>query len=182
MIETWAPVMGYEGYYEVSTLGQVRSINHDPRVLPYHYLKQKTGRTGYSTVNLAFISKPRTTTVHTIVARAFIGPCPIGHEVNHIDGIKSNCRLDNLEYLTRSDNAKHAVATGLWNLHNLHSGNRKGERNGRAKLTPEQVQTIRETYDAATIKYGLQSSLAREYNVTSTSIRGIVLRQCWKHI
>ena len=104
IIERWRAVPGYDAY-EVSDLGRVR---RGPRVL-----RDQPHNGGYRHVQLWTDGKPRTGLLHVLVARAFIGPTPADHDVNHIDGDKSNNTLSNLEYATRSENNRHAYRIGL---------------------------------------------------------------------
>lgn len=105
-MERWKPVAGWPAY-EVSDQGRVRRADGRPRRTPI-------GSNGYATVQLWAAGRPRNFLVHTLVAQAFLGPAPAGHEVNHIDGDKTNPAAANLEYVTRSQNMLHAVATGLF--------------------------------------------------------------------
>lgn len=121
--ETWKPVVGFEGAYEVSDLGQVRSVDRSWRQKSKSgsdYLHKKKGKllrpgiggNGYPTVVLG--RKAGSKTVHSLVAASFLGPCPIGQEVRHRNGDRADPRLSNLEYGTRSQNIKDAVAHGTW--------------------------------------------------------------------
>ena len=116
MSEEWRPVVGYEGLYEVSNLGRVRScarvvffINgkHKPYQSRIKALRINQG--GYVLVTLSKNCKRRSFTVHKLVARAFLGPCEEGIEVNHKDEDKTNNRLDNLEYCTKKYNANYGT-------------------------------------------------------------------------
>lgn len=117
--ETWRPVVGYEGAYEVSDLGRVRSLDrmvyagrgrereHVGRVLSVH-----TGDK-YSKVRLKLDGDGGTTwNVHTLVALAFLGPCPEGAEVCHENGDAHDNRPANLRYDTHSANMHDRVAHG----------------------------------------------------------------------
>ena len=96
MEEVWKPVVGYEGLYEVSNLGMVRSR----RCL----LSQQTNNFGYKTVMLYKNGKPKRMTIHRIVANAFI-PNPLNYsQINHIDENKENNCVSNLEWCTPSTN------------------------------------------------------------------------------
>ncbi|WP_442965127.1 HNH endonuclease [Pseudomonas sp. ESBL1] len=99
------------------------------------------------------------------------GPCPEGQEVNHIDGNKQNPRLDNLEYVTRSENMRHAFRTGLLS--------RDGARNSKAALTEDDVRAIRSEY---TGEYGQCASFARRYGVSHSAIQDIVHGRNWTHL
>ncbi len=109
-METWKAVPGFEGRYEVSDHGRVR--NSQGRVL-----SPNAQNSGYQIVHL--YSGGRGTRVvrlvHRIVAAAFVSASPQDHEVNHIDGVKTNNVASNLEWVTRSGNIRHSVALGLFN-------------------------------------------------------------------
>lgn len=119
-MEQWRDIPGYEGRYQVSDTGCVRSIDRCVRAVAKNgreYNRRVVGVVlrygmcrGYKIVNLY---PQGTIAVHLIVARVFV-PNPAGlPEVNHVDGIKANCRAENLEWTTKSNNQLHAVALGL---------------------------------------------------------------------
>lgn len=121
MSEQWRPVVGYESTYEVSNLGNVRRSGPAARNgngrgggarLGLH-LKQHSVPGGYQVVQLWQDGRPKMRLVHRLVAEAFLGPVPEGREVNHKDGNKRNNGNANLEYVTHSENNKHAYRTGL---------------------------------------------------------------------
>lgn len=96
--EFWAAVVGYEGDYEVSTMGRIRSLKTDRQ------LATKVSQQGYLCVHLWRDNKRTTAVVHRIVTAAFLGPRPQGLEVCHNDGDKLNASLSNLRYDTRRSN------------------------------------------------------------------------------
>ena len=106
--EIWKtiPVPGFV-YYEVSNLGRVRSYRRGADRM----LKPGLTSVGYYSVALG---RGNTKLVHRLVAEAFIGPCPVGQEVRHKDGSRTNNRADNLEYGTRSENIADAIAHGTY--------------------------------------------------------------------
>ena len=104
--ERWKPVPSFEGLYSVSDWGNVRRDGGNE-------LNAWTSSTGYPIVRLSDGLRRPMVHVHRLVMAAFVGPCPVNKEVNHKDGIKSNPRLENLEYVTRSENLKHAIRLGL---------------------------------------------------------------------
>ena len=121
MQELWQPVKGYEGLYEVSDQGRVRSVARvvphrlkGKKTIPEKILKQGRASHGYLTVSLWQQNKGRTHCVHVLVATAYL-PFEPGLDVNHLDGIKTHNNLANLEWCNRSQNMKHAVANGLSN-------------------------------------------------------------------
>jgi hypothetical protein len=129
--EEWRPIVGWEGVYSVSNLGRVRRDN------TRQILKQAKTPHGYLRINLKYKSLNKMLFISNIVASAFIGPKPKGLQVNHIDGVKSNNRLENLEYVTDKANKQHAVRIGLiqtgdksW-AHLHHERMAHGKRNGR---------------------------------------------------
>lgn len=110
MIETWKSVDGFEGVYEVSDLGRVRSI---PRVTetkrgPWMYrgrvLKNNKGANGYAMVKLKSPGREETKYVHHLVANTFMGPTPDGLDICHNDGDAMNPALSNLRFDTRREN------------------------------------------------------------------------------
>lgn len=124
LIETWADIEGYEGLYQVSTLGRVRSLDRITQCTNCYgnkvdvtirgkLLRGSKDFAGYLVVML-YGSKSRTTCkVHRLVAKAFISNPENKPEVNHIDGDKSNNYVDNLEWVTGSENKAHAYSIGL---------------------------------------------------------------------
>lgn len=165
--ESWRPVVGWEGLYEVSDLGRVRSL---PRKLPRYWMKGrvlKPGRSGnYPAVHLADGPRREMRHLHALVSQAFIGPRPDGHEVNHKDRDHSNARMDNLEYVTHPENVRHCVATG-----------RASARPGtfRGRLTAAQVVEIRASADS-------HRALAQRFAVSPTTIGDVRRRRIWRHI
>jgi hypothetical protein len=127
-VELWRWVPGYEGIYEVSNMGRVRSVDR----LLYHYnwrakekrahkakgrmLRPGKASHGYFTVALG---RGNSRTIHSLVAEAFIGPKPEGCEVLHADGSRDNNHISNLRYGTRSENNLDAVKHGTRDLEKL---------------------------------------------------------------
>lgn len=107
--EQWRPVPGYEGRYEVSDYGRVRSLLRGaPRVL-----RTDPDRNGYLRVRPADVTgRKRATMVHRLVLNAFVGPCPDGQEGRHLNGNNQDNRLTNLAYATHSVNILDKLAHG----------------------------------------------------------------------
>ena len=111
MEEEWRPVKGYEGLYEVSNMGRVKSLHASQSII----MKQATKNDGYVQVNLSKDGVPSKKYVHRLVATAFVRN-PNNYEfVNHKDGNKKNNTVDNLEWCTSSYNMRHAYRNGLTN-------------------------------------------------------------------
>jgi len=172
--EAWKPVPGYEGSYEVSNLGRIKSLS---RLVPQGKQLRQTKECilvqdtsfGYKRINLSVRGKSRKVMVHVIVLHAFTGSRPHGYTVNHIDGNKSNNVLSNLEWLTLSENHSHACAIGV---------RRAGERHPLAKLTTHRVHQIRAMFaNGATI-----TALALSFGVSRRGIGRVVKHQSWRHI
>lgn len=121
MQETWKPVVGYEAEYEVSNTGLVRRSGKAHKTGKGRGGGARIGRLvsmhvtrfGYHHVQLWRHGKPKMKLVHRLVAEAFIGTRPDGQVINHKDGCKTNNVPENLEYVTSSQNNKHAYKTGL---------------------------------------------------------------------
>jgi hypothetical protein len=162
MREEWRPVPGLP--YEASNMGRVRSLR---RMKP---LKPKINTQGYESVGLfdAEAGKIRHRRVNRVVAAAWLGDLPAGMLVNHINGIKNDNRLENLEIITPSENVRHAYATGL-------ARPVRGERHGIAKLTAEAVRAIR-----ADGRH--QKDIAAHYGVTQSAISLVKRGKNWGHV
>lgn len=118
--EIWHPVKEYELYYQVSNLGRVRSIDRDTKNLKYGkiskgiILSQNTHhKNKYMSVMFKVMGNHKRLTVHSLVANAFLENINNLPEVNHKDGNKSNNHVDNLEWVSKSENCNHAIITGL---------------------------------------------------------------------
>jgi hypothetical protein len=113
--EMWLPIQGYEGFYEVSNMGQVRSIlriDIRGRERGGHILRPGLNTQGYPVVVLCKDGLHKTQRVHRLVAAAFI-PNPNNYpHINHINHTRTDARALNLEWCTRSMNMKHCAAHG----------------------------------------------------------------------
>ncbi len=156
---TWRSVSGFP--YDVSSCGKVRNTKTG-RVL-------KPGLTGlgYPQVRLYTHGKQISMLVHRLVAAAFIGPRPAGLVINHIDGDKQNNDVANLEYVTQSDNIKHAHRIGLTNAPS-------GQKHYNAKLTDSQVAAIRVMYANGGCTH---RALAQQFGVGYAQIGRILLNK-----
>lgn len=106
----WQEISNTNGRYQVNEMGEIKSIQ--PGKSPV-ILKPRIDRAGYHTVRLSVNGKQRTCFVHRLVAESFLDAEYGKHEVNHINGIKTDNRVKNLEWVTHAENMQHAFATGL---------------------------------------------------------------------
>lgn len=129
MQEIFKDIIGYEGLYQVSNLGNIKSLKYNREKI----LKLSINRYGYVVITLCKDSKKKLYTVHRLVALAFINNTNNYPVTNHKNGIKTDNKAENLEWCTQQHNIKHAFNIGL---------NHKGENHYARKFTNEQVLTI----------------------------------------
>lgn len=113
MQEIWADIKGYEGLYKISSLGTVKALPNNPTHLKELILTPSKNSSGYLKVELYKDKVSKMYYVHRLVALTFI-PNPYNKpQVNHKDGNKLNNTVENLEWVTKSENQKHAIKHGL---------------------------------------------------------------------
>lgn len=173
--ETWKEVDGYNGIYLVSNLGRVKSIDHyirnkhDSRSLKKgRILKQSMSVKGYLQVSLSKNTKRFSTGAHRLVALHFIPNPQNKPQVNHINGIKHDNRMQNLEWCTNSENQIHAVKNKLTNPNYC-------EKHHNSKLTNEQVKTARRMHELGWSNI----ILSKHYNITATAMSNILRKKTY---
>ena len=181
-MEIFKTIDGYENY-EISNFGRVRTKERKVRYV-HAVTKQELFRntesrlmrtyenriTGYKHIILRKNNKPKTITIHTLVAKNFIIKTnPLFNVVNHIDGNKHNNCVENLEWCTNEYNHKHAMMTGLV---------AKGERIGTSKLNDNCVHAIRYLLN----KGMSQTEISKAFNVSRATIYLIHENKSWKHL
>ena len=170
MKEIWKDIAGYEGRYQVSNLGNVKSMNYG-RTKKEGVMKAGTTSQGYFIVILYnHPKKQKGCTVHRLVAKSFIENPENKRCVNHKNGIKTDNRLENLTWATHSENNQHAYDTGL-------SKGPIGDKHWCSKLTWDIVKDIRRLY--ASGKFTMPE-LADKFKVHTQSIWNIVNNKTWK--
>ena len=132
-MEIWKDVIDYEGLYEMSNLGSIRSQARTGT--KGGILKQKLSNTGYWSVRLSKNGTVRSNNVHRIFAKLFIPnpenkPC-----INHKDGVKSNNDINNLEWCTYKENTAHAIDAGLQTPTHMNLSNVCGKNHPKSKTT-----------------------------------------------
>jgi hypothetical protein len=169
--EEWRSVVGFEGVYSVSNVGQIRRESGSNCCPKDRILKQGPSGRGYLCVRLWKNGKSNPRLSHRIVAAAFLGPCDSQQQVNHKNGIKSDNRIDNLEYVTMQQNMTHAV--------NVLGAVRRGESHPIAKMTDAMVTELRNEYAAVNKSV---KKLAAKYLVSKKCVQLIVQRKTWRHV
>jgi hypothetical protein len=177
--EVWSTIKDYEGLYEVSNMGRVRSLDREQSraivgletyIKKGQVLSPRLQRQGYQLVALFKNGKREDKLIHRIVAEAFI-PNPLKKEtVNHKDNVKGNNVVNNLEWATQSENSKHAFDNGF--------NSNKGEKNPSRKLNNKDVRRIK-----MALGCGISArELGNIYNVHKSTIKSIRTGRNWKHI
>ncbi len=169
--ETWRPVVGFEANYEVSNLARVRRSGVASRSGKGRGGGAQIGRIiavspnwgGYRSVMMWSNGKYYRRLVHVLVARAFLGEPPPKHEVNHLRGKGAGDGVDNLEYLTRSENIIHSYRAGL-------------RKPASAKITSAVAEEIRRVH--AEGEFGCRL-LAKRYGIAKSQIQNIINGRAW---
>ena len=171
----WKDINDFEGLYQISDDGQVKSLTRpiEDRVghrytLSGRILKLNVIKNGYLVVYLSRDGVVYPKYVHALVAEAYI-PNPDGLPVvNHKNGNKKDCSVDNLEWATYSSNNQHAYDTGL---------KPKGSDFYNARLTEQDVKEIRQLG-----KYTTYEEIASKYNVNKATVRDVLLNRTWRNV
>lgn len=168
--EIWVDIKNYEGCYQISNKGRVKSLEREvvsggiTRTQSERILTHWCGKTSlYDCVRLYKNGIGEKFSVHRIVAAHFLDDWDPELEVNHIDGNRYNNAVENLEMCTHQRNMEHAIANDLKNDY--------GEKSRNAKLTNAQAERIRERYYAGGVT---QLELAIEYGVSHQTVSCIV--------
>jgi hypothetical protein len=180
-VEVWKDVSGYEGKYQVSDFGRVKSL---ARIVESRkgifgnkreiLLKPTKNKKGYLRVKLCIVknevSSEKNFYVHSLVLNSFLENPLNKPQVNHKNGIKDDNRVDNLEWATGSENVIHSLENKL-------KVPQKGSEHGMSKLTEKEVLEIRTIGRTKTLK-----EVAKIYNVDMSLISLILLNKIWIHI
>lgn len=170
--EAWLPVVGFEGHYEISDIGNLRRIATGPGTRPGRLNKAFDNR-GYTRFYLSVDSKTYYRSAHRLVYEAFAGPIPDGMHINHKNGVKNDNRLSNLELATPSENTSHGFRVlGRQAVKNPSHGSA----NGRAKINESHVCEIK---DLRSLGWS-QQRIADLYGISQTTVSRIILGRIWK--
>jgi len=171
----WKAIGGYEGQYEVSSRGEIRSLD---RIMPHGVFRRgrpmrtKRDRNGYLTVGLRAHGVQKTLKVHRIVLDAFYGPCPPGHLCGHFNGIRDDNRIENLAWITPKENIRH-----MDEVHFTRKA-RRGEEVHFSKLCASDVIRIRE----ASVFGAKRADLAKVFGIDRATVRLILIGKNWSHL
>ena len=172
MTEIWKDVVGYEKHYKISNLGRVKTLKKGIEKIR----KQSINYDGYANIILSKNGIAKQYKTHRLVALNFIENTLNKETVNHINGIKTDNRVINLEWATRSENMQHAVDTGLKKKVYM-----KGEKNGSSKLKIEDILYIRNNYKPRDNDFN-RKKLSEKFGVSINCIAIIISKKRWKHI
>lgn len=182
-MEIWKDIPGYEGHFQVSSLGRVKSLE---RVVENHLVlhgkprkrlmrvPEKIRKTppnkfsGYPEVSLSVNGETKLHHVHKLVTTAFIGQTPAGLEVRHKNGVKTNAALSNLHFGTPKQNGEDRIEHGTSNA---------GETNGMHKLTESDVLNIRSLRGKTSV-----IAIAQRYGLSRTYVYAIFNRKVWNNL
>lgn len=168
MKEVWKDIAGYEGLYQVSNRGRVKSLARN--TTKGGILTELECRNGYVRVQTSRGNTREKFLIHRLVAQAFILNPKNKPQVNHIDGNKKNNNLKNLEWVTAKENTNHGMEIGSIDI--------KGEKHYQQKLTEKDVLEIRHLLSRG----WTQKTIGRAFGVAEGTISKIKLRTVWKHI
>ena len=150
-VEEWRSIPGYEGLYEVSSFGRIRSLDHYANQLTRHgeitrhiyrgrVLKPRVAENGYYYVHLSKNGIKKTVKNHRMVAEVFLPNPDNLPQVNHVNGVKTDNAVSNLEWSTSKDNIRHSIRTGL--TPPPKSGAEANNFKGAIKVTDKEGNTI----------------------------------------
>lgn len=176
--EVWRDINGYEGIYQISDLGRVKSLErivksgNKMRKLKERIRTPVKHKLGYMCLNLSKESEIKGHLIHRLVATHFL-PNPNGYpEVNHIDGDKTNNIHTNLEWCTRKENINHAIDTGLTKQNGVDSH--------WSKLTNDEVFAIRIMYKKD--ERATYENLAEQFGVGASTIGRVVRKEVYQNV
>ena len=168
LVEEWRDIEGYEGLYQVSNLGKIKSFHYGTSRINKIQLTKK----GYAYTHLYKNGKSKRYFVHVLVAKAFIPNPKNKPQVNHIDANKSNNRVENLEWVTPEENMQHAYEKGLVKI---------GSEHHCSQLTEDQVRYIRKNYTPYDEEFG-RDALAKKFGVRKKVVYNVAHNITYKHV
>jgi hypothetical protein len=170
MEEIWKDITDFEGLYKISNLGKIKRIP-SIKCKKERYIAACLNDNGYYIIRLYKNSKGKCAKLHRLIAQAFIPTVEGKTFINHINGIKTDNRIENLEWCTKAENSQHAIKMGLHKI--------QGSKHFAAKLDEEKVLSLRREYKERKMKV---VDLQRKYGISKSAFHQIVNRVRWRHI
>lgn len=179
MIEEWKPIGGYENKYHVSNFGNIKFLektvicgwNQVKQFYPERVSKGYISHSGYYVVKLCKDGVCIRRQVHQLVMEAFVSNPENKPHINHIDAVKTNNHVSNLEWCTPNENVQHAKMMGLY------ENNPRGEDIQQHVLNESEVRQIKKIGRSVP-----QRKIAKMYNVNQSTIFRILIGKTWKHV
>ncbi len=170
MMEEWRDIKGYEGSYQISNLGRIKTFKVRANFYPDGVISKGYMAGEYMVASITKNKKRRGLCIHKLIAHAFI-PNPLNrNEVNHIDGNKLNNAIENLEWCTHSENVIHAFKTGLMVGHI-----RRGEKSNNHKLSSIDVSIIKSAREEGFT----QKQIATYFKISQANVSFITHNKRW---
>ena len=167
--EIWKQVRWYKNCYLVSSLGKIKRIGKGQGVVLGRILKQYPDKDGYKTVVLTKNCIQRMKKVHHLVLQSFVAEKRKGRQTNHKNGIKSDNRAENLEWVTGKENIQHSYENGF---------HPRGEDHWASKLKNHQVLEIRKRTKAGEV----HQDIANFFGICRQLVSEIGQGKRWKHL
>lgn len=172
-IEEWRAVVGYEGLYEISSLGRARSLDRPGvrrrRIYLGGMLTDTKNSYGYVMTRVQRNCIKKSLMRHRLVLEAFVGPCPLKHEACHNNGIRDDNRVSNLRWDTSKGNEADKI------IHGTHG---KGQRNAGAKLTEGCISRIKDMRAFGV----MHKEIAAWFGISRSNVSLILKGIAWAHL
>jgi len=172
MKEIWKDIPNYEGLYQASNYGQIKSLAKKYGNNGYHkqrILKPGKDKDGYLHILLSKNNVRRYTTVHKLVLETFIGPCPPGMQCRHLNENPKNNKSDNLKWGTPKENKADSIK---------HGTSRRGSKHGSSKLNNNKIRKIRKLH----LEGKSNTEIAKIFDITQSNVSYIINNKTWRHI
>jgi len=176
-MENWEDIKGYEGCYQVSDLGRIKSLQRyvTSRYGGERIVRERIRKTvlikEYISIDLSVGGKRKTHRVHRLVATAFIFNPLNKPQINHKNGIKIDNRWFNLEWATGKENQSHAFRLGL-------NKGQKGEEHSQCKFNDIEIIAMR----SVNTKIFNTTRICKTYEISSGNLSAVLNRKTWTHI
>ena len=185
MEEVWKDIVGYEGKYQVSNLGRVKSLNYRGNTNKEVIMTITKNKNGYLKIGLSKNNKRKNYLIHRLVAQAFIDNPNKYDEVNHKDEDKSNNRVENLEWCTHKENCYYGtrIKRSSENRKGKYTGNKNpNSKKVRCITTGEIFNTMKEAAERYNMKYlGISNCCTGRYKTSGIHpVTGEKLR--WEYV